>query len=268
MRSSNPALKAFQNAQTWDQFSGRAPAASGAVEAAPDTMTVAGAVNRTLILLSITVAGAIAGWSIGESQAHLLPTLWTGTAVSTLAIWFILRFSPRMAAYLAVPYAILEGLFLGVISYVFENFMTSGAGIVFQALLLTFGIAGSLFLGYKFGLLRLGSTAKKVVGAGVGGVMFLYLGVFVLQWVFGMSNIPFLHEIFRIEGAGMIGIGFSAAVIVLASLLLVWDFQAIEEGAQAGAPRYMEWYAGYCVLTTIVWLYIEILHLLAKLRND
>jgi uncharacterized YccA/Bax inhibitor family protein len=266
MRSGNPALRAFSQPQTWAQVAAAGvPGSPTAAAARPNVMTVGGAINTTFILTTIMIAAAVGGWSLGQNQPHLLPALWAGTGVTTMAIWVILRFTARLSPYLAPVYAVGQGLFLGVISYAFEKWIAPG--IVFQALLLTGGIMFAMLAAYKFGGVRLGSTAKRVVAAGVGGVMFLYFAVFVLQ-LLGVGNIPFIHELFRVKDAGWLGIGFSLAMVVLASLLLVWDFQAIEEGAQAGLPRYMEWYAAYCLLTTLVWLYIEILHLLAKLRND
>jgi uncharacterized YccA/Bax inhibitor family protein len=100
-----------------------------------------------------------------------------------------------------------------------------------------------------------------------GGVMFLYLGVFVINLV-GFGPIPFVHDLFKIQGAGWLGIGFTAFCVVLASLNLVLDFQYIEEGAKAGLPKHMEWYAAYGLMVSLVWLYIEIVRLLAKLRSS
>jgi uncharacterized YccA/Bax inhibitor family protein len=81
-------------------------------------------------------------------------------------------------------------------------------------------------------------------------------------------NVPLFHEFFAFGQVGLIGIGFSVVMVVLASLFLVWDFQTIEEGVAAGAPKYMEWYGGFSLLVTLVWLYVEVLRLLAKLKSE
>jgi uncharacterized YccA/Bax inhibitor family protein len=132
-------------------------------------------------------------------------------------------------------------------------------GIVLQAVALTFGTLFSLLFAYKTGLIRATENFKLGVVAATGGIALIYLVSFVLG-MFG-TGIPYIHE------NGIIGIGFSAFVVVIAALNLVLDFDFIEKGAEAGAPKYMEWYATFGLLVTLVWLYIEILRLLAKLRS-
>jgi len=267
MRTANPTLKPFEQPQSWEQLdaAARAGGAAPVAGARSSTMTVSGAATATMILVGITMASAVFGWSLVESRPQLLHPLWITGGLASLAIGFALRAAPRLSAYLSVVYAVLEGAFLGGLSFLFERFIAPG--VVIQALLLTFGILLALLLAYKVGLVRIGSTAKRCIYAATGGVMFLYLAVFVLH-LLGVGNIPFIHELFALQKAGWIGIGFSVFVVVLASLNLVLDFQMIEEGAQAGLPRYMEWYAGFALLTTLVWLYIELLRLLAKLRSS
>ena len=133
-------------------------------------------------------------------------------------------------------------------------------------MLLTFGIVGGLLLGYKSGLIRIGTTAKRVMVAALGGVCFVYIAGIVLRMV-GVQ-VPLFHEMFGMGKSGLIGIGFSAFMLLLASLFLVWDFQSIEEGAQSGAPKYMEWYGAYSLLVTVVWIYVEALRLLSKLKSN
>lgn len=165
-------------------------------------------------------------------------------------------FRPTASPISAPIYAIFEGVVLGGLSAVFESMYP---GIVVQAVLLTVGVMATLLLVYRLGLIRATEKFKLGVVAATGGIMVIYLVSWILQ-MFG-SGIPMIHE------SGWVGIGFSLFVVVIASLNLVLDFDFIETGVQRGAPRYMEWYAAFGLLVTLVWLYIEILRLLSKLRQ-
>lgn len=153
-------------------------------------------------------------------------------------------------------YALLEGLFLGGVSAYFEAQL---AGIVFQAVLLTMGTLLSLLFIYKSGLINVTENFKLGVAAATGGIALVYLISFGMS-LFG-STMPYIHE------SGLIGIGFSLFVVVIAALNLVMDFDFIEQGAEQKAPKYMEWYAAFGLMVTLIWLYIEFLRLLAKLRD-
>jgi uncharacterized YccA/Bax inhibitor family protein len=153
-------------------------------------------------------------------------------------------------------YAVLEGFVLGGISSIFE---ASYPGIVIQAVGLTFGTLFALLIAYRSGLIKATENFKLGVVAATGGIFLVYMISFVLSF-FG-TTIPFIHE------SGTIGILFSLFVVVVAALNLVLDFDFIERGAESGAPKYMEWYAAFGLLVTLVWLYIEILRLLSKLRS-
>lgn len=266
MRTANPALSsdAWRKPQTWDELGQPGPGAK--VAAAPArTMTVSGTVNATIVLIGLTTAAAIGGWMVVDNNPGLMHPLWISGALGGLAIGFFLRFTPKAAAYLAPVYALLEGAFLGPFSYLFAKWIAPE--IIFQALILTFGILFTLLLAYRVGLIRVSGAMQRMVVAATGGVMFLYLAVFLLQ-LFGVGNIPFVHQLFAIQGAGWLGIGFTCFCIVLASFNLVMDFQFIEEGARQGLPKYMEWFGAFALLVTLVWLYIEIVRLLAKLRSS
>ena len=156
---------------------------------------------------------------------------------------------------LAPVYAVLEGLALGGISAFFE---TRFPGIVMQAVGLTFGVLFCLLMAYKSRLIRVTQNFRLGVVAATGGIAVLYVIGFIGSF-FGW-NIPYIHE------SGMIGIGFSLFVVVIASLNLVLDFDFIERG-HGVAPKYMEWYAAFGLIVTLVWLYLEILRLLSKLRE-
>jgi uncharacterized YccA/Bax inhibitor family protein len=154
-------------------------------------------------------------------------------------------------------YAVCEGAFLGGISAMFEM---QYPGIVFQAIVGTFGTLFALLAAYRSGLIKATENFKLGVVAATGGIAFIYilsiiLGLFKIQ-------IPYIHE------SGTIGILFSVFVVIIAALNLVLDFDFIENGERVGAPKYMEWYAAFGLLVTLVWLYLEMLRLLTKLRSN
>jgi uncharacterized YccA/Bax inhibitor family protein len=132
-------------------------------------------------------------------------------------------------------------------------------GIVVQAVFLTFGTLGALLLAYKSGLIRATENFKLGIFAATGGIAFLYFINFVMGF--------FSSGIGIISSNNTMGILFSAFVVVIAALNLVLDFDFIEEGAEKGAPKYMEWYGAFGLLVTLIWLYLEILRLLAKLNS-
>ena len=221
-------------------------------------MTISGTVNKTAILLGLVVISALFMWNkvYGlENPAAYFPWL-IGSSIAGLVIAMITIFKKTVAPITAPLYALVEGVVVGVLSAFFE---TVYPGIVFQATLLTFGTLFALLTAYKSGLIRATENFKLGVAAATGGIFLIYLASFILGF-FGVS-VPFIHE------SGWIGIGFSLFVVVIAALNLVLDFDFIENGAKAGAPKYMEWYGAFGLLVTLIWLYIEMLRLLAKLRS-
>jgi uncharacterized YccA/Bax inhibitor family protein len=179
-----------------------------------------------------------------------------GGLLGGFVVALVTVFKKNWAMVTAPIYALLEGLVLGALSAVFE---ARFPGIVIQAVGLTFGTLFALLMAYKSGLIKATENFKLGVVAATGGIALVYLASLALGF-FGVS-IPFIH------GSGPIGILFSLFVVVIAALNLVLDFDFIEGGAAAGAPKYMEWYAAFGLLVTLIWLYIEILRLLAKLRS-
>jgi uncharacterized YccA/Bax inhibitor family protein len=178
----------------------------------------------------------------------------TGFIVATVTI-----FVPRWSPVSAPIYAACEGVFLGAFSAMFE-FMYPG--IVMQAVVATFGTLATLLVSYRLRLIRATENFKLGVVAATGGIFLLYLTSFILS-LFGWGTLG--TTIF--SSTGLIGIGVSVVVVVIAALNLVLDFDFIESGCQHGAPKYMEWYAGFGLLVTLIWLYIEIVRLLAKLQS-
>lgn len=247
MDSGNPVLKGRSFAQ------GRyAPLELG------EQMTVQGTVNKTGLLLLLAFATSAWVWAIyynAGNPAVVTPYVAIG-AIGGLIVAFATVFKPNWAAITAPLYALLEGLALGGVSAMFAAVYQ---GIVFQAVGLTFGVLFCMLVAYKSGMIRATEKFKVGVIAATGGIMVLYL----LSWVLGFFRIA----IPGIFGNGMIGIGFSIFVVVIAALNLVLDFDLIERGAAGGAPKYMEWYGAFALMVTLVWLYLEILRLLSKLQS-
>ncbi|MDD3149389.1 MAG: Bax inhibitor-1/YccA family protein [Candidatus Gastranaerophilales bacterium] len=245
MRASNPTLNAsvFNNVKVFDNS---------------PVMTLEGTVNKTMMLLLIVFLGAFFAWNqfaatqSMSSVSGLIALGGIGGFITAMITIFKKDWSPITAPI----YAGLEGLLLGGISAYFE---TLYPGIVFQAVLLTFGTMFGLLMAYQSGKIRATENFKLGVFAATAGIGILYLVSFVMGF-FG-TTIPYIHE------SGMIGIGFSGFVVVIAALNLVLDFDFIENAANSKVPKYMEWYASFGLLVTLVWLYLEILKLLAKLRS-
>lgn len=249
MRTANPAL----NAKTFTDL--RYATDSSAV------MTIDGTVNKTGILLLLTIMSSFWTWQmffspVGVSGAEAVLPWMIGGAIGGLVVAIITVFKQTWAGVTAPLYALLEGLFLGGISSILE---AQYPGIVIQAVGLTFGTLFGLLMAYKSGLIKVTENFKLGVVAATGGIFLVYMATMVLGF-FGVA-VPYIH------GSGLVGIGFSLFVVVIASLNLVLDFDFIETGAAHGAPKYMEWYAAFGLIVTLIWLYIEILRLLAKLYS-
>ena len=221
-------------------------------------MTLNGTVHKTALLLIGLIATAAITWRrtmLTEDLSTLYPYLIVGM-IGGLVVGFITAFKMEWSPVTAPLYCVLQGLFLGIVSAIFEQ---KFPGIVFQAVSLTFGTLASLLLAYQTGLIKATENFKLGVTAATGGIMLIYLINFVMSF-FG-SGIPYIHE------SGTFGILFSLFVVVIAALNLVLDFDFIENGVEQKAPKYMEWYAAFGLLVTLIWLYIEILRLLAKMRS-
>ena len=245
-KTSNPAL----STKTFDNFTKSFGGDS-------EVMTLQGAVNKTAILLGLLMISAFGMWNLfySGSQGFLFPLMIFG-AIGGLICCIILIFKKEWSPTLAPAYAILEGLFVGGISAIYENIFD---GIVMQAAMLTFGIlAGLLFL-YKSGFIRATENFKLIVASATMGIAITYLISFILR-LCGIQ-VPFIHS------NGIFGIVFSIICVGIAAANLVMDFDFIEEGAEKRAPKYMEWYAAFGLMVTLIWLYIEILRLLSKLRS-
>lgn len=219
-----------------------------------DRMSLEGTIDRALLLFAILTIGAAWTWSTyfnGNSIATYLIVGLLGGFITALVIVF----NRHLAPYLSPIYAALEGLALGGLSATFEGLYH---GIVLQAVLVTICIMGTMFVLYRTRIIR--ATKKFWIGvtSATVGVALFYLADMLLSF-FNIS-IPYLNS------GGIIGIGISLVIICVAALNLILDFDVIERGVQSGQPKYMEWYAAFGLMVTLVWLYLEVLRLLSKRR--
>lgn len=223
-------------------------------------MTMGGTLRKTAMLLFIAVIPAATVYSMfAKGGAEAVMPYWMGGLLGGLVFFFITIFKKEWAPITAPLYAACEGLFLGAISAFFElQFQLKG--IVMQAVLVTFGVFLMMLILYTSRTLRATPGFVKGVFVATLGIFFVYLASMLLRLFFG-TTIPYIHE------SGWIGIGFSVFVVVIAALNLIIDFGMIEWGARSGAPKFMEWYGAFALMVTLVWLYIEVLKLLAKLRQ-
>lgn len=280
-RTSNPALRndAFAPAQTWDDLEAQgrggfneAPDVVASRPVASNTMTLNGTVNKSFFCLALCVVTATVTWTIaGRGNEGLAYMMAMGGGLAAFIVGIITAFKPNASPVTAPLYAALEGLFVGGISAIFAGWASSKTGgakldgaMVFNAVVLTFGIAGGVLAGYKFGLIRPSRGFYNFVIAATLGLCFYGLIAFMMA-MFGNTS---LASVYSPRNGGMISLGFSAFVILLASANLVLDFDMVANGVRSKAPKYMEWYGAYAILVTLVWLYIEVLRLLSKLRSN
>jgi len=258
MRTSNPAMNPaiFANARGLGSA---------------DTMTIQGTVNKCFILFFLVLVSA--SWVWNKFLAAAVPGEWgsqsalaaagsavgpyiMGGAILGLVLALVTVFNLPWAKFTAPAYALCEGLVLGGISAMYER---AYPGIVVQAVALTFGTLFCMLMVYKSGLIQVNRKFILGITAATGAVCLVYF----LSWILGMFGIgvPFIY------GSGIFGIGFSLVVVAIAALNLVLDFYVIEQGASHNAPKYMEWYGAFALMVTLIWLYLEILRLLAKSRR-
>jgi uncharacterized YccA/Bax inhibitor family protein len=248
MKTSNPAL----GPNTFRDVSGRYM-----IDAAA-RMTLSGTVNKTGILLICALATAAWTWHnfISTQNASAAGGMMMLGLFGGLICAMVTIFKKEWSPVTAPIYALLEGLVLGGISAVIE---VRYPGIAMQAVGLTFGTLVAMLLLYKSGWIRVTQKFRMGIFAATGGIMLFYFAEMIL----GFFGVRFLS----INGGGTIGIAFSLFVVAIAALNLVLDFDFIEQGVASGAPKYMEWYGAFGILVTLVWLYLEILRLLSKMRS-
>jgi uncharacterized YccA/Bax inhibitor family protein len=251
IKTSNPALGE-------NTFRGLGGGAYGPIDVA-SRMTLSGTVNKTGILLICAFATAAWTWyrfmetrDITQVAPMLVIGLFGGFIMA-----MVTAFKKEWSPVTAPIYALLEGMVLGGLSAMFD---LRYPGIAVQAVALTFGTLLAMLMAYSSRLIKVTAKFQMGVIAATGGIMLFYL----LQMVLGFFHVPFMSSVY---GSGLVGILFSVFVVAVAALNLILDFNFIEQGVNYGAPKYMEWYGAFGIMVTLVWLYLEILRLLAKMRN-
>ena len=245
-KSKNPALSTeiFTKAKRVDESS--------------EVMTINGTVNKAALLGLMVLTSSLITWNLyQETQDFLLIKPYViGGSIAAFIVALVIIFNNTTAPYLSLIYCGLEGLALGGLSAFME---AKFPGIVFQSVILTFGILFSLLTIYRLGILKATENFKLIVASATAGIAIYYIAS--LAGGFFGFELPYIHD----NSTG--GIIFSLFVVVIASLNLVVDFDFIEKGAESKSPKYMEWYAAFGLMITIIWLYLEILRLLAKSRS-
>jgi uncharacterized YccA/Bax inhibitor family protein len=245
-KSSNPALneKVFREITITDST---------------EVMTVRGTMNKLGLMMLLVMAGAFYTWSGFSKGQNVQPLMFIGL-IGGFVVAIVMAFKKQWAGYLAPAYAILEGIFLGAISamynYVFEAKMPN---IITNAVGLTLATGFAMFLLYNFRVIRVTERFRSIILTATAGIAIFYLIVMALR-MFGV-NVSFMHD------SSPLGIGISLFVVAIAALNLIVDFDMIEAGANARAPKFMEWYGAFGLLVTLVWLYLEILRLLSRFAS-
>ena len=221
-------------------------------------MSVRGTMNKFGFMLLMLMGAATYTWNLYQTgnPGQMQTLMYVGIFGGMIAAFAII-FKPTWAPYIAPLYGLLEGLFIGGISAVMNDmFAKNYPGLVMQAVGLTFGVAIAMFLLYNFRVIRATEKFKSILFAATLGIGIFYLLTIVFR-LFGV-DMPFMYD------SSLLGIGISLFIVAIAALNLIMDFDMIEKGADAGAPKYMEWYGAFGLMVTIVWLYIEILKLLSR----
>jgi len=223
-----------------------------------ERMTLQGSINKAFLLLVVLLAGAFWPWSqyLTTGDASVASTSILVGALGGLVLALIISFKANLAPVLSIPYAALEGLAIGGISAMLER---RYPGIAIQAVGLTFGVLAVMLVAYKLNIIRATERFRAVVIGATGAIALVYLVTMVLSL--------FHVNVSILTGSSPLSIIISLVVVGVAALNLILDFDFIESGAAQGAPRYMEWYAAFGLLVTMVWLYMEILRLLSKLND-
>ncbi len=249
-KSSNPALTESKFRST----------SLETVIADENAMTVKGSINKFGFLLLMVLGSSFYSWKEFADHGNVTPLMLTG-AIGGFIVALVIMFKQEWSPYLAPLYALLEGLFIGAVSAMYNDvFATKAPNIIINAVGLTLGVAVAMYLLYSFRIIKVTQKFRSGIIAATVGIALFYALVIILR-MFGFDNMPFLHE------GSTFGIIFSLFVVGIASMNLLLDFDMIERGAEMGAPKYMEWFGAFGLLVTIVWLYLEILRLLSKLNG-
>tara|TARA_B100000989_G_scaffold298981_1_gene291611 strand:- start:2245 stop:2991 length:747 start_codon:yes stop_codon:yes gene_type:complete len=219
-----------------------------------DVMTINGTVTKTFLSLCLVIISGYYSWIyISVTNILILPSIFGAFVLGVVTIY------KKHLSPITVPiYAVIQGIFLGALSYTFNTLYD---GIVITAISYTLSILFVMLTLYRTRIIKPTENFKLGLAAGTGGIALIYLANFVMSF-FG-TGIPIMDT----NNASIYSIGFSLFVIIMAALNLVVDFDFIEEGSERGAPKYMEWFGAFGLMVTLIWLYIEILRLLAKMNS-
>lgn len=223
-----------------------------------NTMTINGTLNKFGLLFLLMMSTTFLSWNYAYSGKDIMPLLLI-SVFGGLGLALAMAFKKQWSPYLAPAYALLEGLFVGSISAMYA--ISSYPGLIMQAVLLTLIVTAVMFLLYRFRIIKVTQQFRSIITVATISIMAFYLIKWIASLAFGANIGAFTNA------ATPLGIGFSVFVVALAALNLLLDFDMIEKGSEMGAPKYMEWYGAFGLLVTLVWLYIEILRLLSKLKE-
>jgi len=243
LKSGNPAL----NIKAFKHLSG----------VSDDPMTLNGVVNKTGICLGLLMLAAIFGYLLDSSSLYGI-TIFAGLA--GLGIVILTNFKKHLAPYTAPVYAIVEGIFLGMVSSAVSAVY---GNIVAHAVFITLGIFGVMLFLYKSRIIKVTQKFKLGMAAALGGIFIFYL----INFIIFMFNPSSTFAVMQFDNGSWFSIGFSVVIVIIASLTLVLDFERIEEGCKYGSPKYMEWYGALGLMVTLAWIYFEVLRLLTKLNS-
>jgi len=246
MRTNNPVMARLSQAA-------RATAAGSR----SGSMTIAGTASKAAILLAVVLFSATLTWQqVATGRPELLMPAMVVGGLGGFVMALLTSFRPQSAPWSAPIYASLQGIFLGAISAMYNQRF---AGLPQQAVMLTFGVAGGVFVLYRFNILRATEGFKRMMMAAMIGIGLFYVGSLVLS-LFGVT-------IGYFTSSSPLAIGINLAIAGVAALNLVLDFDRIEDGVRAGAPKAMEWFAAFGLMVTLIWLYLELLRLLSRLQG-
>lgn len=218
-----------------------------------ERMTVSGVINKSIVLWMILAVGAYLGW---KNPAITVPLL-LPVCIISLILALVIIFKKTTVAFLSPIYAFGEGLLMGTLTLFFEK---DYPGIAFNAVFLTISVLFCMLTAFKAGIIKPTNKFYLIVGISTLAIFLLYVVELILS-LFGTTGFTFIYS------SGPWGIAFSVFVVIIAALNLIIDFDMIQKGVAVGAPKYMEWYGAFALMVTIIWLYLEILRLLGKVRR-
>jgi uncharacterized YccA/Bax inhibitor family protein len=218
-----------------------------------ESMSVSGVINKSIILWILLLAGAFYSWI----HSSIIMPLMLPILIASFAFALIIVFKKTASPFLSPIYAICEGLALGTISLFFEKLYP---GVIVNAVLLTICVLFCMLAAYKTGILKATPRFQKIIILSMFAIAFVYIVDLVLN-LFGAGHFPYIHN------SSGVGVIISFAIVIVAALNLIIDFDLIEQNANYNAPKYMEWYSAFSLMITLVWLYMEVVRLLSKLRD-